>query len=50
MCSHTHNILKFWDETYDGQIHYLMDLDLIWIYYIRLTILTYLCVSEDRVF
>lgn len=44
------NILKLWDERFYCQIHYLIDLDLIWIHYIRLTILTHLCVSEDRVF
>lgn len=45
----TLNSLELWDERFDSQIHYLVDLDLIWIYNIRLTMLTQLCVSEDRV-
>lgn len=44
------NIYKFNDDIFDSQIHYLIDLDLICIYYPRLTILTHLFVRDNRVF
>lgn len=52
MCFHLAPLksLELWNERFDSQIHYLVDLDLFWIYNIRLTILIQLCISEDRAF